>query len=335
MDEEPEQQTPSRPVAFRPYNVESAAVEQQDRRRSKASFKPMKPSQQRPVEKVSLSSSGAQSIGSTLQAQFVQQQHQFAEGKSRDGNVAERFAGMSLKKFGVSAIPSVVASRASSTAQGGAAPRKVKERQQGKSLDLMDLSFSGETRLIDGELKYNYAPVTVPYYNTEEQEEEEQGKRDTEQRTKNRPKMVHIDEANSKASSKLLDEKGQLAENNFFLMQLPCVLPELANPEDEVQRDQEDAASAGAGATITRLPDGKLGKLRIYKSGKVKMEIGGVSFCVDPGCDTFFQQDLAMVCPLANEVLSLGQVNSRMVVTPDLESMFADLGDVAPGEKLL
>lgn len=35
--------------------------------------------------------------------------------------------------------------------------------------------------------------------------------------------------------------------------------------EDEVFREQEDAMSAGAGSTITRLPDGKLGKLRIYK----------------------------------------------------------------------
>ena len=34
------------------------------------------------------------------------------------------------------------------------------------------------------------------------------------------------------------------------------------------------------------------------RSGKVRMEIGGVSFCVDQGCDTFFQQEgnLASAC---------------------------------------
>ena len=29
----------------------------------------------------------------------------------------------------------------------------------------------------------------------------------------------------------------------------------------------------------------------LTRSGKVRMEIGGVSFCVDQGCETFFQQD--------------------------------------------
>ena len=66
------------------------------------------------------------------------------------------------------------------------------------------------------------------------------------------------------------------------------VPPHLPSEEDELFREGEDAASAGAGivevlftysygacactrsrvagATITRLPDGKLGKLRVYKS---------------------------------------------------------------------
>ena len=63
------------------------------------------------------------------------------------------------------------------------------------------------------------------------------------------------------------------------------------------------------------------------------MEIGGISFCVDQGCETFFQQDtkrkrafkkvdsdrsfsfwedLALVCPLAGEFFNLGRLNSRI-----------------------
>ena len=76
--------------------------------------------------------------------------------------------------------------------------------------------------------------------------------------------------------------------------------------------------------------------VQLSRSGKVRMEIGGVSFCVDQGCDTFFQQDdmtlcykgmlwhvqiafvqtvmcqdLALVCPLAGEIFNLGNVNTR------------------------
>ena len=61
------------------------------------------------------------------------------------------------------------------------------------------------------------------------------------------------------------------------------------------------------------------------------MEIGGISFCVDQGCETFFQQDmkrkrafqqmwtdrswedLALVCPLAGEFFNLGRLNSRQI----------------------
>jgi len=104
-------------------------------------------------------------------------------------------------------------------------------------------------------------------------------------------------------------------------MQLPAILPDLADPLEEVQRDNEDAATAGAGASITRFPDGKLGKLKIYKSGKVRMELGGLQFCVDQGCETSFQQDLACVCPLAREIISLGPIRNRAVLTPDIKSM--------------
>lgn len=34
--------------------------------------------------------------------------------------------------------------------------------------------------------------------------------------------------------------------------------------------------------------------VQLSRSGKVRMEIGGVSFCVDQGCDTFFQQDMTL-----------------------------------------
>merc|ERR1711920_402112 len=139
--------------------------------------------------------------------------------------------------------------------------------------------------------------------------------------------LVHVDEENSNAAKALfLNQQGNLLENQCFLMQLPTVLPELLDQWQEVQREHEDAATAGAGSTITRLPDGQLGKLRIYKSGKVVMEIGGMPFCVDQGCESSFRQDLACVCPEAKEMTSLGKIEKRVVLTPDIDAMVADPG---------
>ncbi|CAK9115092.1 unnamed protein product [Durusdinium trenchii] len=191
----------------------------------------------------------------------------------------------------------------------------------------MDLAFSQRMTVVDGQVMEHYTPISLPYFTVEE---EGAGTSDGAAQAKTRPKLVHIDEANSKAAKKLVGSHEELLEDSYFLMQLPCVLPEMRNPDDEVFREQEDALSAGSGSTITRLPDGKLGKLRIYKSGKVRMEIGGVSFCVDQGCETFFQQDLALVCPLAGEFFNLGHINTRMVLTPDLDSILKDLPEQMP-----
>lgn len=53
-----------------------------------------------------------------------------------------------------------------------------------------------------------------------------------------RPKLVHIDETNSRAAEKLLGSQEELVEDTYFLMQMPCVLPEMRNPEPRPQWDQ-------------------------------------------------------------------------------------------------
>ncbi|CAE7665897.1 rpc53, partial [Symbiodinium pilosum] len=281
-------------------------------------FRPQKPTTQRAVEKSSLASVGPEeSAGNLLHAAARRQSVEFASGRARDApQTAERFSGMSLKSFGLT-----------SSLGSGVAPRKAKERKEGRSMDLMDLAFSGGVQTWNGQHMPSYTPISLPYFNVEE---EGSGVADASEEKKRRPKLVHIDEANSKAAEKLLGPNKELLEDSYFLLQMPCVLPEMSKPEDELFREGEDAASAGAGATITRLPDGKLGKLRVYKSGKVRMEVGGISFCVDQGCETFFQQDLALVCPLAGEFFNLGRLNTRLVLTPDLDAILAQVPEMLP-----
>lgn len=314
-----DENTSSSYVAYRPYSAENPSSQTQKRPKT---FKPQRPTQTRVVEKASHSSQGPEeSVGNVLHAAMRRQSAEFAATgrSSAAAAVPERFSGMSLKSFGMT----------SSMPGSSLAPRRAKERKDGRSMELMDLAFSNKLQMgPDGQYAQQYTPISLPYFNIEE----EGAETNAAPQAPSRPKLVHIDETNSRAAEKLLGSQEELVEDTYFLMQMPCVLPEMRNPEDEVFREQEDALSAGAGSTITRLPDGKLGKLRIYKSGKVRMEIGGVSFCVDQGCDTFFQQDLALVCPLAGEIFNLGNVNTRMVLTPDLDSILKDLPQPMPIE---
>lgn len=188
-------------------------------------------------------------------------------------------------------------------------------------MDLMDLAFESRRRIgQDGKILNNYAPISLPYYHITEDGRDGEG----EGAKKGRPEALHVDEANANAAKMLfLDEDDALQEDNIMLMQLPAVLPELVDALDEVQRETEDAATTGAGASITRMPDGRVGKMQILRSGRVRLEIGGLPFCVDQGCDTFFQQDLACVCPLSNELIVLGPVSKRVVLTPDVDALLA------------
>lgn len=236
--------------------------------------------------------------------------------------VHDRFKGMSLNKFGIGEAGRVVPGNAF-TSGGAPAPRKAKEWKEGKSMELMDLAFTDVRRGADGVIRKHYNPISLPYFNVEEEEEADEGAANTK---KTRPTMNKTDEGNSNAAKELfLTPEGDLQEDHFFLLQLPSILPELTDPDEEVKREGEDAASAGAGSTITRLPDGALGKLKIHKSGKVRMEIGGLPFCVDQGSATFFKQELMCVCPLAKEIVNLGDIQNKVVLTPDLDAMFKDM----------
>lgn len=304
-------------VALRPFEHEVPEVDEEDHRaRSRVPvFRPTLPGSdaRRPVQRLDHFASVDDGVGGhdLLANAWRRQEIQAASssGGPQRGPPA-MFAGMSLRKFGLTSSGGVLGD-AVPGAGGPAAPRRQKAPKDGRSMDLMDLAFAPKRKLVDGEERSNYTPISLPYYSFVEEDELEAptkvaGKRE---------KMVHVDEANANMA-KAMPEEGEL-----FLMQMPSVLPKLMDLSQAMKREEDDAASAGAGSSITKVPDGRLGKLRVYKSGKVRMEIGGLEFCVDQGCETFFHQEISCVCPLAKEIINLGPISKRMVLTPDLESM--------------
>lgn len=72
-------------------------------------------------------------------------------------------------------------------------------------------------------------------------------------------------------------------------------------------------------------PEGKLGKLRLHKSGKVTMLIGNVPFEVQNGLECFFKQTVVSVSNNPDAAyVELGEVGRRFLCTPDIESMLQE-----------
>jgi len=59
----------------------------------------------------------------------------------------------------------------------------------------------------------------------------------------------------------------------------------------------------------------------IYRSGRVKLEVGAHLYDVNHGSDCNFAQDVGCVIASNMELIFLGKCTKRLVVTPDIVNM--------------
>lgn len=117
----------------------------------------------------------------------------------------------------------------------------------------------------------------------------------------------------------------------LLLFQLPVSLPlpkqteSVEEPNTGSEENVEPATSSKVargqtlpGSKIKDLPGGLMGKILVYKSGKVKMKIGDALFDVSPGSNCMFVQEAVAVNTRENHCCALGEVSKRAVVTPDV-----------------
>ncbi|KAG4101922.1 hypothetical protein H8356DRAFT_931598 [Neocallimastix lanati (nom. inval.)] len=120
-------------------------------------------------------------------------------------------------------------------------------------------------------------------------------------------------------------------ENNILFFQFPSVLPEIItnNMETDSKFDSSKVKIETADGKISKVdldtnssaPEGKFGKLIIYKSGKMKIKMGDILFDVNPGTDCNFYQNAFSFNTDKKEGYILGDIRKRYICTPDIESL--------------
>jgi hypothetical protein len=123
-------------------------------------------------------------------------------------------------------------------------------------------------------------------------------------------------------------------EPGMMLFQLPSVLPipavaagTAAAAENGGAGPSTAGAFDGRPSSLSELPSEKIGKFLVMRDGSVMAHIGGVYFEVSPGIPCKMHQEFSVVDPHSKEMTVLGELQRRVVVTPDLESL---LGGEAP-----
>jgi len=81
--------------------------------------------------------------------------------------------------------------------------------------------------------------------------------------------------------------------------------------------------SQNADYTLKKVPPGLMGKLVIYKSGKVKLRVGDLLLEVSQGTTTLFHQELVSFDANRKEAHRLGSVERRLVCTLDVEHLLS------------
>ncbi|KAL5227374.1 hypothetical protein ABZP36_015639 [Zizania latifolia] len=118
---------------------------------------------------------------------------------------------------------------------------------------------------------------------------------------------------------------GQDDTRRMLLFQLPKSLPlpriSTAAERSGKARDKEVIE----GSNLKGLPQGYLGKMLVYKSGKIKMKLGDVMFDVNPGEECKMAQHAVAINTREKHCCLLGEIESRhVVVTPDVDSLLND-----------
>jgi DNA-directed RNA polymerase III subunit RPC4 len=115
-------------------------------------------------------------------------------------------------------------------------------------------------------------------------------------------------------------------KTRMFLFQLPKSLPLLRTSTTVVERNGRSIVKeVKEGYSLNDLPGGYMGKMLVYKSGKVKMKLGDALFDVNPGTECGMTQHAVAMNTKKKHCCQLGDIEKRhLVVTPDVNSLLND-----------
>ncbi|CAL9091095.1 unnamed protein product [Musa acuminata var. zebrina] len=120
----------------------------------------------------------------------------------------------------------------------------------------------------------------------------------------------------------------KMEEAQMLFLQFPTNLPLVNRSASSVGSSSTvDKKEHGAmkGCKLEDLSAGYMGKIMVYKSGKVKMKLGDVLFDISPGVKCEFVQDIAAINTKEKHCCILGKLNKRAVLTPDIDSLLASI----------
>ncbi|DBA79038.1 TPA: hypothetical protein ACH3X1_008900 [Trebouxia sp. C0004] len=113
--------------------------------------------------------------------------------------------------------------------------------------------------------------------------------------------------------------------DRLLLFQLPSLLPVPASSLGPPKPGAPlRSLSQPTGSSLDQLPSGKVGKLLVFESGAVKLQMGDVVLDVAAGTPCQFRQEVASINAREGHFVFLGDVAQRVVCSPNVEQLISD-----------
>lgn len=121
-------------------------------------------------------------------------------------------------------------------------------------------------------------------------------------------------------------------EDRLLFFQIPSFLPLSKAAAGGSARVPESSSSSrhddsGASTSLDKFPAGHMGKLRVYSSGTVKLQLGDVVLEAVPGSQCVFAQQLATINSVSRHCCFLGDVGQRIVLVPSMDDLLNSASD--------
>jgi hypothetical protein len=115
-----------------------------------------------------------------------------------------------------------------------------------------------------------------------------------------------------------------MQDDELFFIQLPSALPFTPKKPKTTSKQVHGAEfdeiwTTDFANTLTDLPKGHLGEMLVYKSGKMKLKLGGVLYDCLPGVNKSFVENVTSINSDTKQVHILGDVSKRILCVPDVE----------------
>ncbi|XP_057968967.1 uncharacterized protein LOC131158247 [Malania oleifera] len=124
-------------------------------------------------------------------------------------------------------------------------------------------------------------------------------------------------------------------EPGMFFLQLPESMPVKKRSASAEGQDTTGSLKQPSGAgnlqktcSLDDLPGGFMGKMLVYRSGAVKLKLGDTLYDVSSGLDCVFAQDVVAINTEQKHCCSIGELNKRVILVPDVDSIISRMADL-------